>query len=45
MTRFLFFIDALSAWVGKAFGWLILVLTLGVTYEVFVRYVLRAPTT
>lgn len=45
MTRFLFFIDALSAWVGKAFGWLILVLTLGVSYEVFVRYVLRAPTT
>jgi TRAP-type mannitol/chloroaromatic compound transport system permease small subunit len=45
MTRFLFFIDALSAWVGKAFGWLILVLTLGITYEVFVRYVLRAPTT
>jgi TRAP-type mannitol/chloroaromatic compound transport system permease small subunit len=45
MTRFLFFVDALSAWVGKAFGWLILVLTLGVSYEVFVRYVLRAPTT
>ena len=32
-------------WVGKAFAWLILVLTLGVSYEVFVRYVLRAPTT
>jgi TRAP-type mannitol/chloroaromatic compound transport system permease small subunit len=45
MTRFLFFIDSLSMWVGKAFGWLILVLTLGVSYEVFVRYVLRAPTT
>jgi TRAP-type mannitol/chloroaromatic compound transport system permease small subunit len=45
MLRFLFFIDALSTWVGKAFGWLILVLTLGVSYEVFVRYVLRAPTT
>src|SRR3990170_3395170 len=45
MTRFLHFIDALSAWVGKSFGWLILVLTLGVSYEVFVRYVLRAPTT
>ncbi|HWE20531.1 MAG TPA: TRAP transporter small permease subunit [Hyphomicrobiaceae bacterium] len=45
MTRFLFFIDALSTWVGKAFGWLILVLTLGVSYEVFVRYALRAPTT
>jgi TRAP-type mannitol/chloroaromatic compound transport system permease small subunit len=45
MTRFLFFIDSLSTWVGKAFAWLILVLTLGVSYEVFVRYVLRAPTT
>jgi TRAP-type mannitol/chloroaromatic compound transport system permease small subunit len=45
MQRFLFFIDTLSAWVGKSFGWLILVLTLGVSYEVFVRYMLRAPTT
>ena len=45
MTKFLFFIDSLSTWVGKAFAWLILVLTLGISYEVFVRYVLRAPTT
>jgi TRAP-type mannitol/chloroaromatic compound transport system permease small subunit len=45
MKQFLFFIDSLSLWVGKAFAWLILVLTLGVSYEVFVRYVLRAPTT
>ena len=45
MTRFLFFIDSLSTWVGKAFGWLILVLTLAMTYEVFVRYALNAPTT
>jgi TRAP-type mannitol/chloroaromatic compound transport system permease small subunit len=45
MNRFLFFIDSLSTWVGKAFAWLILILTLGVSYEVFVRYVLRAPTT
>ena len=45
MHRYLSFVDALSTWVGKAFGWLILVLTLGVSYEVFVRYVLRAPTT
>ena len=45
MTRFLLFIDTLSMWVGKAFAWLILVLTLGVSYEVFVRYVLGAPTT
>jgi TRAP-type mannitol/chloroaromatic compound transport system permease small subunit len=45
MKRFLFFIDSLSTWVGKAFAWLILVLTFGVSYEVFVRYVLSAPTT
>ena len=45
MTKFLFFIDSLSTWVGKAFAWLILVLTLGISYEVFVRYALRAPTT
>jgi TRAP-type mannitol/chloroaromatic compound transport system permease small subunit len=45
MRKFLFWIDSLSMWVGKAFAWLILVLTLGVSYEVFVRYVLRAPTT
>jgi TRAP-type mannitol/chloroaromatic compound transport system permease small subunit len=45
MNKFLFFIDSLSLWVGKAFAWMILVLTLGVSYEVFVRYVLGAPTT
>ena len=45
MTRFLFLIDSLSTWVGKAFAWLILVLTFGISYEVFVRYALRAPTT
>ena len=45
MTRILYFIDSLSMWVGKSFGWLILVLTLGTSYEVFVRYALRAPTT
>jgi TRAP-type mannitol/chloroaromatic compound transport system permease small subunit len=45
MTRFITIIDSLSTWVGKAFAWLILVLTFGISYEVFVRYVLRAPTT
>jgi TRAP-type mannitol/chloroaromatic compound transport system permease small subunit len=45
MTKFLYFIDSLSTWTGKAFAWLILVLTLGVSYEVLVRYVFRAPTT
>ena len=45
MRGVLLFIDMVSAWVGKCFGWLILVLTLGVSYEVFVRYLLRSPTT
>ena len=44
MLKFINFIDHLSTYVGKAFGWLILVLTLAVTYEVFVRYALRDPT-
>ena len=45
MNRVLIWIDSLSTWVGKAFAWLILVLTLGISYEVLVRYVFRAPTT
>lgn len=44
MTRMLHFIDSLSAGTGKAFAWCILVLTLSTVYEVFVRYVLNAPT-
>ena len=37
-------IESLSQWVGKAFGWCILILTLSVSYEVFVRYALNSPT-
>lgn len=44
MNTFLDTIDRLSAWVGKAFAWCILILCLATTYEVFVRYALRAPT-
>jgi len=44
MNRWLFLIDSISAWIGKAFAWCILVMTFGVSYEVFVRYVLRDPT-
>jgi TRAP-type mannitol/chloroaromatic compound transport system permease small subunit len=40
----LFFIDRLSAGVGKAFGWCIVIMMLGTSYEVFMRYVLGAPT-
>lgn len=44
MDRVVFFISKLSMWVGHAFAWCILVLTFAVSYEVFVRYVLRDPT-
>lgn len=44
MTRLLYFIDSLSAWVGKAFAWCIVILTFSTCYEVFVRYALNAPT-
>jgi TRAP-type mannitol/chloroaromatic compound transport system permease small subunit len=37
-------IDQLSKSVGHAFAWCIVVLTLGTSYEVFVRYVLNDPT-
>lgn len=37
-------IESLSIWVGRAFGWCILILTFSVAYEVFVRYALNAPT-
>jgi TRAP-type mannitol/chloroaromatic compound transport system permease small subunit len=44
MERFIQIADAISAWFGKAFAWCILIMTFGVGYEVFVRYVLRDPT-
>jgi TRAP-type mannitol/chloroaromatic compound transport system permease small subunit len=37
-------VDRLNTVIGKAAGWLILVLTLAISYEVFSRYALRAPT-
>lgn len=45
MDRLLEFVNTLSTWTGKAFSWCILVLTFAVSYEVFMRYVLNAPTT
>ena len=44
MNSFILFVDSLSASVGKAFGWCIMVLTFATCYEVFVRYVLNSPT-
>lgn len=37
-------IESLNIWIGRAFGWCILILTLSVSYEVFVRYALNSPT-
>jgi TRAP-type mannitol/chloroaromatic compound transport system permease small subunit len=44
VQRFLYFIDAISTWVGKAAAWLVIVLTAVVCVEVFKRYILNAPT-
>ena len=44
VTRILHFIDSLSAWCGKSFAWCIVILTFSTCYEVFMRYVLNAPT-
>jgi TRAP-type mannitol/chloroaromatic compound transport system permease small subunit len=44
MVGFIRFADKLSAWFGKTFGWLIILMTFGMSYEVLVRYVFNAPT-
>ena len=44
MERYITFADKLSTWFGHTFAWLIMLMTFGVSYEVFVRYVLGAPT-
>jgi TRAP-type mannitol/chloroaromatic compound transport system permease small subunit len=43
MQKTLLFVDKLSTWVGHAFSWLIVGLTLLVTWEVFSRYMLDDP--
>ncbi|MBK1698391.1 TRAP transporter small permease subunit [Rhodovibrio salinarum] len=42
--QYLYFVDRLSMFTGKAFAWCIIILTLGGSYEVFVRYLLNSPT-
>ena len=44
MLTYIRLADDLSAWFGKVFAWCIVVMTFGISYEVFVRYVLNAPT-
>jgi len=42
--RFLHIVDLISTWTGKVTAWLIGILTLVVSIEVFKRYILNAPT-
>lgn len=44
INKLLLTIDRLSMTVGHAFAWSIVILTIGTSYEVFVRYILRDPT-
>jgi len=44
VKKFIYTVEGLNVWVGHAFAWTILILTFSVSYEVFVRYVLNAPT-
>lgn len=44
MIRYIRFADSLSAWFGKSFGWLIILMTFGMSYEVLVRYFFNRPT-
>jgi TRAP-type mannitol/chloroaromatic compound transport system permease small subunit len=44
LNRFIYGVDQLSKTIGHAFAWCIVILALGTCYEVFMRYVLNAPT-
>jgi TRAP-type mannitol/chloroaromatic compound transport system permease small subunit len=44
VQRFLYAIDEISTWVGKAAAWLIIVLMTVVCVEVFKRYIMNMPT-
>ena len=43
MQNLLLFIDKVSTWIGQFFSWLILALTLMISWEVFSRYLLDNP--
>lgn len=43
MQKLLLFVDTVSTWVGHAFSWLIVGLTLLVSWEVYSRYALGNP--
>jgi TRAP-type mannitol/chloroaromatic compound transport system permease small subunit len=41
----LLLIDRISTFAGKVFAWCVVIMTVAICYEVFMRYVMRAPTT
>jgi len=43
MQKTLLFVDKVSTWVGHAFSWFIVALTLHVSWEVFRRYAMDSP--
>jgi TRAP-type mannitol/chloroaromatic compound transport system permease small subunit len=43
MQKFMLAVDRLSTWMGQLFAWSIILLTLGISWEVFSRYVLGKP--
>lgn len=43
MQRTLLAVDRLSTWLGQVFAWSIVLLALGITWEVFSRYVMNEP--
>ncbi len=43
MQRLLLAVDRLSTFMGQAFAWTIVLLTFGISWEVFSRYVLNEP--
>ena len=43
MQKLLLFVDRISTWVGQAFSWFIVALTVHISWEVFSRYALDNP--
>ena len=43
MQKLLLFVDKMSTWVGQAFSWFVVALTLHISWEVFSRYVVDHP--
>lgn len=44
MTQFVTVVDKMSAWFGKAFAWCIMIMIIGVSYDVFVTKVFSSAT-